>query len=199
MEMLRKYILIIRDGGVEPTPDELASQPAPVMEDVTAALDAVRRLARSYAVVRAAEGMVRLYGDIAAFQGKTLDAVFVNGSKRQLSRAGIECDDITWFVLTNLLRDRELEFVYAYRQELGIGSPTGGPAKFPIEDRATPVGWPFDQPWSNDFAEHLMRSQVLPHHRLATEAPHHGNGAQAASGTRVSVDGDPDEEPGHSR
>lgn len=174
--MLRKYLLIVRDGGAEPTADELASHPPPVMEEIGNALDTVRRLARSYAVVRAAESMVRLYGDLTAFQRKTLNAAFADGSRRRLTKDAVECDDISWFVLTNLLRDRELEFVHAYRQELGIGSPAGGPTRFPMEERITPDVWPFSEPWSNDFAERIMRKHVLPHHHLETEPPERANG-----------------------
>ncbi|WKU04954.1 hypothetical protein [Micromonospora sp. HUAS LYJ1] len=156
-ERLRKIGLTIRDGGTPPTDDEIAAFPSPVMADLAAALDVVRRLARSYEVVRAGEQMVRLHGDMAVAQRKMLDAVTARGGNRELSFHEKETDDILWFLLTNILRDRTLEFSYAYRVDLGIGDPRGGPKKYPTEPR----------PWPLEDSEHVLRAHILPSHLKA--------------------------------
>lgn len=73
---------------------------------------------------------------------------------RELSAEAKQTDDILWFVLTNILRDRTLEFTYAYRADLGLGDPKGAPKRYPIEPR----------PWPLEVSEDLIRSRILPTH-----------------------------------
>ncbi|WP_405095563.1 hypothetical protein [Micromonospora sp. NBC_01412] len=153
-ERLRKVGLTIRDGGTTPTDEEIAAFPSPVMGDLVAALDAIRRLVHSYEVVRVGEQMIRLHADMAAAQRRMLDAVTADGGRRDLSAEDKQTDDILWFVLTNILRDRMLEFTYAYRVDLGIGDPKGGPKKYPTEPR----------PWPLEHSEHILRAHILPSH-----------------------------------
>lgn len=155
-QRLRKIGLVVRDGGTPPSSEELAAFPGPVMGDLAATLDAIRRLARSYEVVRAGEQMILLHADMTAAQRKMLDAVTAGGASvsRELSAEAKQTDDILWFVLTNILRDRTLEFTYAYRADLGLGDPAGGPKRYPIEPR----------PWPVEVSEHIIRSRILPNH-----------------------------------
>lgn len=155
---LRELGLVVRDNGTPPLAEELAAFPPSSMADLSAALDQIRRLARSYDLVRAAEHMMQLHADLIAAQRKTLDAVTGGGAtrERELLPEAKQNDDILWFVLTNHLRDRELEFVYSYRAELGIGDPEGGPKRYPIEQR--------DRPWPLAVAERIVREHLLPFH-----------------------------------
>jgi hypothetical protein len=159
-DQLRKISLIVRDGGTPPSNEELAAFPESPMGDLAATLDAIRRLALSYEIVRAAEHMLRLHADLVTAQRRTLDAVAGDGERRELPSEAKQADDMLWFVLCNMLRDRELEFAYAYRADLGIGDPKGGPRRFPIEQR--------ERLWPLDVSEHIVRQHVLPLHPPAS-------------------------------
>ncbi|WP_319464166.1 hypothetical protein [Micromonospora sp. RTP1Z1] len=171
-QRLREIGLTVRDGGTPPSSEELAAFPGPVMGDLVATLDAIRRLARSYEVVRAGEQMIRLHADMTAAQRKMLDAVTADGSSWELSAEAKQTDDTLWFVLANILRDRTLEFTYAYRADLGLGDPEGGPKRYPIEPR----------PWPLEVSEHIIRSRILPNH--LSEPTHDETGGSPESGVQ---------------
>jgi hypothetical protein len=90
------------------------------------ALDQVRRLARSYSLITAAEAIVRLLNDVP---GALKAAIKTPGPN----------DEITWFLLQRFIDDRILEFEHGYRLDLGLGPPSGGPRRFPIVERKRPV------------------------------------------------------------
>lgn len=175
---LRELSLIVRDGGEAPRLETLSDFPASRMAELIGALESIKRLARSYALIRSAEQIVRLHGDLATANKKMLEVVTSTESRRDLTNDEKQQDDILWFVLKNMLRDRELEFVYAYRSELGIGDPHAGPSQFPMEARI--------RPFSLDESEHIVRAHVLPDHLRNPQAC--GLGSRPENGTQECAD-----------
>src|SRR6266508_4229389 len=106
------------------------------MGDLVAALDEVRRIARTYAVISSAESVFRLFTDM------------ISASRAALGNPGPN-DEITWFLLQRFLEDRIREFVHAYREDLGLGRPVGGPKDYPIVKR----------PWPLDTSETILRAK----------------------------------------
>jgi hypothetical protein len=150
---LRDLALIVRDGGEEPPEAELATAPPSPMKDLIKALERIDRIARSYQVIEAARNIVRLFSDMARANRRLLDAVAPqSGTRETVDEHAKQNDDITWFILCRLVEDREREFVYAYRADLGLRNPLGGPPLFPIADR----------PWPAEVPEHFLRKHVLP-------------------------------------
>lgn len=111
--------------------------PKSPMGDLTDALGAVRRLARTYQVIAAAENIVRLFADMAAAERAAISSPGLN-------------DEITWFLLQRFLDDREHEFVHAYRQDLGLGAPEGAPKGYGQLAR----------PWPLSAAEATLRAHL---------------------------------------
>ena len=70
----------------------------------------------SYAVIRPAEAIFRLFLDMT----RCLRAAFEDPGQN---------DEITWFLLQRFLEERIDEFVYGYREDLGIGQPVGAPKR----------------------------------------------------------------------
>ena len=105
---------------------EKAAFPPSVLAELITASDQVRRLARDYSVITAAEAIVRLFLDMT----KALRAA--------LEEPGPE-DEITWFLLQRFIEDRIDEFVHGYREDLGLGRPAGAPKKWPMVQREHPV------------------------------------------------------------
>lgn len=128
-----------RAGETEMPDDEREAFPASAFPELVEALERVRRLARGYTVISSAEAIVRLFGDAT---GAVRAAVEDPGPN----------DDITWFVLQRLLDDRVGEFLHGYREDLGIGSPSGGPKRWPIVDRERPV--------SVEESERIVRAHI---------------------------------------
>jgi hypothetical protein len=77
-------------------------------------LERIRRLARSCAVIRSGRAIFRLFLDMTRCLTVALDDPGPN-------------DEITWFPLQRFLEERIDEFVHGYREDLGIGRPTGAP------------------------------------------------------------------------
>ena len=65
----------------------------------------IRRLARSYSVIRSAEAIVRLFLDITRCLRAALEDPGPN-------------DEITWFLLQRFLEERIDEFIHGYREDL---------------------------------------------------------------------------------
>lgn len=123
--------------GEDVSQERMDSFPASPMGELANALESVRRVVRTYQAITVAESMLRLFADMAA------------ASRSAINTPGPD-DEITWFVLQRFLDDREKEFVYAYRVDLGIGAPEGGPKNFPMQDR----------PWPADAAEAVLRAHL---------------------------------------
>lgn len=121
------------------TDEEREAFPGSSMTDLVAALERVRRLARGYSVITSAEAIVRLFGDMAS------------ASRAALEEPGPN-DELTWFLLQRFLEDRVSEFVYGYREDLGLGRPSGAPKQWPIVKRQRPV--------SLDESEHILRAHI---------------------------------------
>jgi len=128
-------------GETEMSDEEQAAFPASPMPELMEALDRIRRLAHVYAVVTSAEAIVRLFGDMAG------------ASRAALERPGSN-DEITWFLLQRFVEDRIDEFVHAYREDLGIGRPSGAPKRWPIVER--------ERPWPIDESEAILRAHIRP-------------------------------------
>lgn len=129
-----------KDGKTEITDEEKAATPSSVLAELIATLDQVRRLARTYSVIVAAEAIVRLFVDVA----KAMNAA--------LEDPGGTNDEITWFLLQRFIEDRLDEFVYGYRQDLGLGRPTGAPKNWPIVQR--------ERPFSLAQSEAIVRAHI---------------------------------------
>lgn len=133
VERQRRYVHALhelgeraRAGETELSDEERDAFPLSAMPDLIAALDRVRRLARGYAVVTSAEALVRLFGDIASAE------------RVALQTPGPD-DEITWFLLQRFIEDRMSEFLHAYRDDLGLGPPSGAPKRWPVVERARPM------------------------------------------------------------
>lgn len=131
-----------------------AFPPSP-MKDFVAALDEVRRVARTYAVISVAEALLRLVMDMTA-------------AMRQAMESPSEHDEIVWFVLQRLHEDREREFIYHYRADLGLRPPEGGPKRYPLSEN----------PWaSGDLPESILRSALKA---MKEQTPPPGSGTTPA-------------------
>jgi hypothetical protein len=112
--------------GEEVSQERMDNFPPSPMKHLVEALDEVRRVGRTYAVISSAENIVRLFVDMAA------------ASRLALTKPGPD-DEITWFILQRLQDDRIQEFIHAYREDLGIGPPCGGSETVP--DPGTAVAY----------------------------------------------------------
>ncbi|GAA1452823.1 hypothetical protein GCM10009602_56500 [Nocardiopsis tropica] len=90
------------------------------------ALDEIRRLARTSEMVRVAERMVALHGDMAA-------------ANRVVMFWESNTYGLPYFLVCCLREDQEREFIHAYRNELGIGPPKGARPNYPIVGREISV------------------------------------------------------------
>jgi hypothetical protein len=111
--------------------------PKSPMGDLVESLGAVRRVARTYQVIAAAESIVHLFSDMATAERSAVSSPGPN-------------DEITRFLLQRFLDDREHEFVQAYRQDLGLGAPDGAPRGYGQLNR----------PWSSAAAEATLRAHL---------------------------------------
>jgi hypothetical protein len=125
--------------GEDVPQERLETFPASPMQQLVEALEEVRRLAHTYAVVSSADNVFRLFLDMIAAFRSALDEPGPN-------------DEITWFLLQRLQEDRTREFVHAYREDLGLGHPVGGPKDYPIAKR----------PWPPDVPETVLRAHLRP-------------------------------------
>jgi hypothetical protein len=114
-----------KEGKTEISDEEKAAFPPSAMAELAAALEQIRRLARNYAVIKSAEAILRLFLDVT----RCLRAVLEDPSAN---------DEITWFLLQRFLEDRIDEFVYGYREDLGLGRPAGAPKNWPVVQREFP-------------------------------------------------------------
>jgi hypothetical protein len=128
-------------GRTEISEEEQAKVPPSAMKDLVDALDQIRRLARHYSLITAAEAIMQIFGDMAG------------ASRAALARPGPN-DKIMWFLLQQFLTDRINEFTHAYREDLGLGRPTDAPKRWPIRqlDRRVPMA----------DSERIVRAHIPP-------------------------------------
>jgi hypothetical protein len=123
---IRELIVAKEQGKTDVSDQEAAAFPPTVLGELITANDQVRRLARSYSVITAAEAIVQLFLDMT-----------------KASRAALEdpgpMDEINSFILQQLIADRIDEFVHGYREDLGLGRPAGAPKSWPIVKRSRPL------------------------------------------------------------
>jgi hypothetical protein len=94
-----------KEGKTEISDEEKAAFPSSGMPELVTALEEIRRLARSYAVIRSAEAIFRLFVDMIRCLRTTLDDPGPN-------------DEIAWFLLQRFLEDRIDEFVHALSRDI---------------------------------------------------------------------------------
>lgn len=138
-QSLRRLLDRARSGETRISNEEREAFPVSPMADLFAALEQIRRLARGYSVITSAEAIVQLFGDMAGALRAALEEPGPN-------------DEITWFLLQRFLDDRVSEFVHGYREDLGLGTPSGAPKRWPIVERARPV--------SLEDSERLVRAHI---------------------------------------
>lgn len=148
-DALRMLIVASRDGKTDLSDEEQAAFPPTVFDELITSLHQVRRLARLYSVIMAADAIVQLFVDITAANRPALESPTGD-------------DEITWFVLQRLMDDRISEFLHGYREDLGLGAPVGAPRTWPVVSR--------DHPWTIEQSEAIMRAHIL-HRRKARPEP----------------------------
>jgi hypothetical protein len=99
-ENAMRNMLIARDHGkTEISDEEAAAFPPTVLGELITASDQVRRLARNYSVITAAEAIVQLFIDMTKAGRATLEDPASD-------------DEITWFLLQRFIEDRIDEFIH---------------------------------------------------------------------------------------
>jgi hypothetical protein len=136
---LRRLIVASHEGKTDISDEEQAAFPPSVLDELITSLEQVRRLARRYSVITAAEAIAQLFVDMTAASRPALEAPASD-------------DEITWFVLQRLMDDRISEFVHGYREDLGFGSPLGAPKTWPVVQR--------ERPWTIEQSEAITRAHI---------------------------------------
>jgi hypothetical protein len=128
---------LLTRAGKDVKPEVIENFPASSMRDLVAALEEIRRVARTSEMVEICQRIVELHGAASAATRHFLDK-----------------DDLTYglpFFLANRLReDQELEFTLAYRNDLGIGLP----------ERASKDWLIVSRPWPSVEAEKILHTHV---------------------------------------
>jgi hypothetical protein len=120
-ERLRELALIIR-AGKDVRDGVLESFPPSSMPKLVDALDALRRIAHTQEIVSISERMIALHGDTRA-------------ALRHLIENPHSDYALPLFVTNRMREDQELEFVAAYRKDLGVGTPRGSRPDWPVIKR----------------------------------------------------------------
>jgi hypothetical protein len=138
-DALRQLIVAGHHGKTDISDEEQAAFPESAMRELMTSLDEIRRVARLYSVITAAEAMLQLFVDMTA-------------ANRPAFEVPAKDDEITWFVLQRLMDDRVSEFVHNYREDLGLGPPAGAPKMWPVVRRK--------RPWSVQESEAIVRAVI---------------------------------------
>jgi len=109
----------VKRGVLEDFPDSS-------MSALADALDEIRRLARTEEIVRVCSRIVALHGDTAA-------------ALRYFANEPTDQYGLPYFLANRLREDQELEFIAAYRKDLGIGYPAGASEDWPKAKRPYPL------------------------------------------------------------
>jgi hypothetical protein len=143
-----------KEGRTEISDEEIAVFPPSAMAELVATLEQIRRLARNYVVITSAEAILRLFLDITRCLRAAMEDPGPN-------------DEIMWFLLQRFLEERINEFVYGYREDLGLGRPAGAPKNWPVVQRENPLNWSVAQ--SEAFLRAHIPIKILP--KSAEESP----------------------------
>ena len=145
-DRLRELALIAR-AGKDVKEGVLENFPPSRMPQLVGALDALRRIAHTQEIVSISERMVALHGDACA----ALRHLFENPGADYA---------LPLFVANRMREDQELEFVAAYRKDLGVGPPLGSRPDWPVVKRRFPL---IDM--ERSFRRHVKHgSKVEPQH-----------------------------------
>jgi hypothetical protein len=124
-ERLREIALIARAGKAVKE-GVLESFPPSGMPRLVDTLDALRRIAHTSDIVKIAERMVALHGDTRA-------------ALRHLSENPDTKYGLPLFLANRMREDQELEFIAAYRRDLGVGPLVGSSKDWPVIKRQFPL------------------------------------------------------------
>ncbi len=128
---------LLARAGKNVQPEVIEKFPPSSMGDLVAALEEIRRVARTSEIVEICERIVAMHGAASSAM-----------------RHFLENDDIAYglpfFLANRLTEDQELEFTLAYRNDLGIGLP----------ERANRDWLTVSRPWSSVQAERIFRAHV---------------------------------------
>jgi hypothetical protein len=138
-QSLRRLLDRVRAGETEISDEEREAFPEAPLMDLVAALERVRRLARGYAVITSAEAICRLFADMGSALRAALEEPGSN-------------DEIRWFLQQRFLEDRVSEFVHGYRDDLGLGAPSGAPKRWPVMERKRSL--------SLEESERILRTHI---------------------------------------
>lgn len=123
-DKLMELTLIAR-AGMEVKPGVLENFTDSSMSPLVDALDEIRRLARTEEIVRVCNRIVALHGDTSA-------------ALRYYMNEPSNMYGLPLFLANRLREDQELEFIGAYRKDLGIGPPVGAVKDWPKVKRPFP-------------------------------------------------------------
>jgi hypothetical protein len=96
------------------------------MKSLVDALDRVRRIAHTNDIMQICERIVALHGD-------------TRSALRYFLYERNNTYGLPFFLANRLREDQELEFIAAYRKDLGVGLPVGTKKGWPIIERPLPV------------------------------------------------------------
>lgn len=119
-------ICLIGRAGKKVKPEVIETFPESSMAGLVASLDELRRLAHTNDIVRICERIVALHGDASAALRHFLDDETIYYG-------------MYYFLANRLREDQELEFISAYRKDLGIGLPVGASEGWPTVRRPWPL------------------------------------------------------------
>lgn len=159
LKRLQEVTLIAR-AGKQLTPEVMRDFPESSMPRLVEALEKIRRIAYTHEIVKIAERIVSLHGD-------------ASGALRYYLSNESLMYGLPLFLVNRLGEDQVREFIAAYRKDLGMGAPKGGPETFPIIHRDYPIAK------STEHAEEILRIHLKadPHATGKVENwPNIGNG-----------------------
>jgi hypothetical protein len=130
-------LLLLARADKDVKPEVMESFPASSMGDLVAALEEIRRVARTSEIVEICERIVAMHGAASSAMRHFLDN-----------------DDLAYglplFLANRLREDQELAFTLAYRSDLGIGLP----------ERASRNWLTVSRPWPSVQMEKIFHAHV---------------------------------------
>jgi len=119
-------LCLIGRAGKKVKPEVIETFPESSMAGLVASLDELRRIAHTNDIVKICERIVALHGDASAALRHFLDDDTIYYG-------------MYYFLANRLREDQELEFISAYRKDLGIGLPVGASEGWPKVRRPLPL------------------------------------------------------------